>query len=172
MPLVFGAATGLLAFLYFLGLYFIGKTPLGNVRVLDFGIYLILMIAACWYYRKNVGRGAMHLWEALTVCYVVNTAGAFLSGWLVYLFVAYIDPSVFTAYLVEMKQLMMQGKDELVKNIGEAEFQNMVKNVGNTSPGQLITDELSKKTVMAVLPILIISLIFRRQSYGIFQGKP
>ena len=164
IPLIFGAATGVMAFLFFLGLYFIGVMPLGNKRALDFGIYLIMLISACWYYRKTVGYGYMHFWEGLTIGYVVNSVGAFVSGWLVYLFITWIDPSVFTGYLADMKQLLMQGKPELVKSIGEAEFQTMVKNVAATHPGELITDEFSKKTVMAVLPILIVSLLFRRQS--------
>lgn len=163
IPLMFGAATGVMAFLFFLGLYFIGVMPLGNKRVLDFGIYLIMLISACWYYRKKVGNGYMHFWEGLTIGYVVNSVGAFVSGWLVYLFITFVDPSVFTAYLAEMQQLLMQGKPELVKGIGEAEFQIMVKNVAATHPGELITDEVSKKTVMAVLPILVVSLLFRRQ---------
>ncbi len=164
IPLIFGAALGFMAFLFFLGLYFIGVMPLGNKRALDFGIYLIMMIAACWYYRKKIGYGYMHFWEGLTICYVVNSVGAFVSAWLVYLFITLVDPSVFLEYMVEMKQLLMQGKPELVKNIGEAEFQIMLKNVAATHPGDLITDELSKKTVMAVLPILIVSLLFRRQA--------
>ena len=87
-----------------------------------------------------------------------------MSGWLVYLFITWVDPNVFTAYLADMKHLLMQGKPELVNTIGEAEFQTMVKNVAATQPGELITDELSKKTVMAVLPILVVSLLFRRQA--------
>lgn len=163
IPLVFGLATGLMAFLFFLALYFVGVMPLGNKRALDFGIYIIMMAAACWYYRRKIGNGYMHLWEGLTICYVLNSVGAFVAGWLVYLFVAYIDPDLFARYLLEMKQLLLDGKAELVKNIGEAEFQKMLKGILETEPAELITDELSKKTIMAVLPILIISLVFRKQ---------
>lgn len=163
IPLIFGAALGFMAFLFFLGLHLIGVMPLGNKRALDFGIYLIMMISVCWYYRKKIGNGYMHFWEGLTLCYVVNSVGAFVSSWLAYLFITFVDPSVFVDYMAEMNQLLMQGKPELVKSIGEAEFQIMLQNVARTHPGDLITDELSKKTVMAVLPILIISLLFRRQ---------
>ncbi|GHB74001.1 DUF4199 domain-containing protein [Persicitalea jodogahamensis] len=163
IPMIFGAATGVMAFLFFLGLYAIGVMPLGNNKVLDFGIFLIMMVAACWYYRRNIGHGYMHFWEGLTICYVVNTVGAFVVGWLIFLFVEFVDPDLFAKYIAEMQQLLVQGKADLVKDIGEAEFQSMLKAVVNTKPGQLITDEMAKKTVMAVLPILIISLIFRRQ---------
>jgi len=156
----FGAATGIVAFLFFLGLYSMDVMPLGNKRSMDLGIFIIMMAASCWYYRKKIGDGYMHFWEALTVCYVVNTVAAFITGWLIYLFITFVDPTVFSAYLVEMKQLLVQGKGELVKNIGE------------TKPEELITDELSKKTVMAVLPILIISLILRRQNPSESQLRP
>lgn len=166
IPLQFGAATGIVAFLFFLGLYSLDVMPLGNKRSMDLGIFIIMMAAACWYYRKKIGGGYMHFWEALTVCYVVNTVAAFITGWLIYLFITFVDPSVFLVYLEEMKQLLAQGKGELVKNIGEADYQVMLNSIGETKPETLITDELSKKTVMAVLPILIISLILRRQRPG------
>jgi hypothetical protein len=163
IPLVFGLATGLLSFLFFLGLYWVGVMPLGNKKALDFGIFVIMMAATCWYYRRKIGNGYMHMWEGLTICYVVNSVGAFVLGWLIYLFIEYVDPELFVRYLFEMEQLLMNGKVELLKNIGEADFQQMLREVRLTKPGELITDELSKKTLMGVLPILIISLIFRKQ---------
>ncbi|MBC7569746.1 MAG: DUF4199 domain-containing protein, partial [Spirosoma sp.] len=36
-------------------------------------------------------------------------------------------------------------------------------------PGILLPDELTKKTALAVLPVLIISLIFRKQDYTILN---
>jgi hypothetical protein len=171
ISLLFGLATGLLVFVFFLALYLMGIVPLGNNKILDFGVHIILIAGACWYYRKKVGNGFLHLWEALTIGYVVNTIGALIAGWLIYFFVTYIDPSVFTNYLGEMKTLMLAGKGELVKNIGEAEFAKMYNGVGNMERSEIIMDEVSKKTVMAIIPILVISLIFRKQDYGVFHNK-
>jgi hypothetical protein len=171
VSLLFGLTTGILVFLFFIGLYLMGIIPLGNNKILDFGIHIILIAAACWYYRKKVGNGLLHLWEALTIGYVVNTIGALIAGWLIYFFVTYIDPSVFSNYIAEMKTLMLDGKKELVKNIGEAEFLKMFKEVEGMQRSEIIMDEVSKKTVMAIIPILVISLIFRKQDYGVFQNK-
>ncbi|HEV7348257.1 DUF4199 domain-containing protein [Telluribacter sp.] len=170
VPLAFGAITGLLTFVYFLALYFIGVLPLGNKKSLDFGIHLIMMAATCWYYRKYIGQGMLHLWEALSICYIVNTIAALVNGWLIYFFITYVDPAVFTDYLAEMQRLLMEGKAEMVKNIGEAEFQTMLRNVATTERSDIISDELGKKTIMGILPIILISMILRRQSYGIYQG--
>lgn len=171
VSLTFGLVNGVVSFLFFLGLYFLGVIPLGNNKILDLGIHFILMMAACWYYRKNIGLGMLHLWEALTICYVVNCVGAFLLGWLIYGFVALIDPSIFVAYLNEMTQLLIAGKAELVKTIGNADYQKMLNDMKETKPETLITDEISKKTVISIIPILIISLIFRKQNYGVYQGN-
>jgi len=67
--------------------------------------------------------------------------------------------------------LMLQGKAELVKNIGEAEFQKMYNGVGDMATSEIITDEVGKKTVMAIIPILVISLILRKQDYSILQNN-
>lgn len=172
VSMVFGLITGLLAFAFFLGLYAMGIVPLGNNKVLDMGIHVIMIAGACWYFRKRIGNGYLHLWEALTIGYVVNTIAAFINGWLIYLFITYIDPSVFSNYLAEMGSLLEQGREDLVKNIGNAEYLKMFTSIQAMDSSEIITDEISKKTVMAIIPILIISLIFRKQDYGVFHNKP
>ncbi|MBC8155242.1 MAG: DUF4199 domain-containing protein [Bacteroidetes bacterium] len=171
-PLLFGLATGVLCFLYFLALYGLGVPPLGNHKSLDFGINIIMMTAAVWFYRRRVGNGMLHLWEALTICYLVNTVGALVSGWLIYFFVTQLDPDVFTRYVLNSKNLLMTGKTDIIKTLGEngpLQFQEMLDGLTNLRPGELITDELAKKSALAVLPVLIISLLFRKQDYSILE---
>lgn len=170
VSLLFGLATGVMAFLFFLGLYALDVMPLG--KILDFGIYIIMIAAACWYYRKHVGNGLLHLWEALTIGYVVNCVAAFISGWLMYLFITFVDPALFTQYTSEMLELLDKGKDELIKNIKEPEYIKMYQEVKNMQPSVVIKDEVSKKMLMGIIPILVISMIFRKQSYGIYNNKP
>jgi hypothetical protein len=170
LSLIFGVITALLAFSYFLVLYFLKIQPLSkNIRVPDFGLYIIMMATATWYYRQRVGKGLLHLWEALTICYVVNSMGALLTGWLIYGFVTLIDPSLFSTYLAESQQLLVSDKANLVKTIGAAEYQKMFNAVAHNTPAVLISDEFGKKSLMAVLPIVIISLLLRRQDYGVNQ---
>jgi len=163
VPLVIGLITGLLAFGYFLGLYALGFTPLGNIRTPDFGIHIITICYACWHYRKKYGQGWLHLWEGLTMGYVINMTAAFITGWLIYFFVTYINPQVFVDYTQEMVQLLMDGKDQLLENIGEEEFNKLINEVKANQPATLITDEISKKFFLGIIPILLISLFFRRQ---------
>ena len=168
-PLLAGLATGVLCFGYFLGLYALGVPPLGNIRVLDYGIHIIMIGATIWYYRKRIGHGRLHLWEGLTIGYVLNTVAALVTGWLVYLFVTQVDSGVFAEYVVNSKKLLLEGKKQLVDQFGPETFNEQWTKASTMQPAVLLPDELTKKTALAVLPVLIISLIFRRQDYGVLN---
>lgn len=169
IPFFSGIATGVLCFFYFLALYALGVPPLGNIRVLDFGIHIIMMIASVWYYRKHIGHGMLHLWEGITICYVLNTFAALVTGWLIYFFVTQINPDVFAEYVINSKKLLLEGKKQLVDQFGPQTFKDQWAKVSNMTPGILLPDELTKKTALAVLPVLIISLIFRKQDYNVLR---
>ncbi|RRB01200.1 DUF4199 domain-containing protein [Larkinella rosea] len=172
LPVFFGLLAGVLCFVYFLVLSSLNIMPLGNKKVLDFGFQIIMMVAAVWYYRKNIGHGFLHLWEALTICYVVNTVGALLTAWLIYLFLKYVDPAVFTQYLDEMRQLIVSTKGRLVETLGQKEYLSVLKGVDRITLETLVGDEISKKTVLAILPVLVISLLFRKQDYSLYNPAP
>jgi hypothetical protein len=169
IPLLAGLVTGVLCFVYFLALYAVGVPALGNIRVLDYGIHIIVMIGTIWYYRKNIGQGRLHLWEGITIGYVLNTVAALITGWLIYLFVTQIDPGVFTEYVANSKKLLLDGKKQIIDQFGPETFNDQWKKVSTMQPGVLLPDELTKKTALAVLPVLIISLIFRKQDYSVLN---
>ncbi len=169
IPLLAGLATGVLCFFYFLGLYAVGVPALGNIRVLDYGIHIIVMVATVWYYRKYIGHGRLHLWEGLTIGYVLNTVAALVTGWLIYLFVTQIDPGVFTEYVINSKKLLLEGKKQITDQFGPETFARQWDKVVTMQPSVLLPDELTKKTALAVIPVLIISLLFRKQDYSVLQ---
>lgn len=168
-PLLAGLMTGVLCFLYFLALYALGVPPLGNIRALDYGIHIIMLVATIWYYRKTIGHGRLHLWEGLTIGYVLNTVAALVTGWLIYFFVTQVDPGVFAEYVVNSKKLLLEGKKQIIDQFGPETFAEQWQKVSTMQPGVLLPDELTKKTALAVLPVLLISLIFRRQDYSVLN---
>jgi len=169
IPLLSGLVTGFLCFFYFLALYGLDVPPLGNIRVLDFGIHIIMMVATVWYYRKYIGHGMLHLWEGITICYVINTVAALITGWCIYFFVTQVDPEVFNEYIVNSKKLLLEGKKQLVDQFGPETFKEQWSKVSAMTPSVLLPDELTKKTALAVIPVLIISLLFRKQDYNVLR---
>ncbi|GAB4030275.1 DUF4199 domain-containing protein [Spirosoma gilvum] len=169
IPLLAGLVTGVLCFVYFLGLYALDIPPLGNIRVLDYGIHIIVMVGSVWYYRKYIGHGRLHLWEGLTIGYVINTVAALITGWLIYFFVTKVDPAVFAEYIANSKKLLLDGKKQITDQFGPETFAEQWKKASAMEPSVLLPDELTKKTALAVIPVLIISLIFRKQDYSVLQ---
>ena len=171
VSLAFGAITAVFAFIFFLALYFVGARPLSNIRVMDMGIFIICISGACWYYRKTFGNGFLHLWEALTIGYVVLCIAAILNGWLIYLFVSYIDPTVFADFISDSLQLLTEGRKTQLSYLSDAEFLKIYENTRLDNPSIIIKDEIGKKLLIGIIPILIISLIMRKQDYGIYHNK-
>ncbi len=169
IPLLVGFTTGVLGFVYFLALYALGIPPLGNHKSLDFGINVITMTTAVWYYRKTAGHGMLHFWEGLSICYIVNTVGALVTGWFIYFFVTAADPDVFAQYITNSLALLEQGKADIVKTLGADQFTVLIQKLKTTQPADLIADEVSKKTVLAILPAFIISLVLRKQEYSVLN---
>ena len=143
--------------------------PWVNVRVLDYGINIIVIVATVWYYRKHIGHGQLHLWEGLTIGYVLNTIAALVTGWLIYLFVTQIDPGVFSEYVINSKKLLMEGKKQITDQFGPETFAEQWRKTITMQPSLLLPDELTKKTALSVLPVLIISLLFRKQDYSVLR---
>jgi hypothetical protein len=172
IPLLSGAVTGGLVILYFLALYAFGIESVLYVRTmrpLDFGFYLIAMVATAWYYRKYVNKGMLHLWEGLTICYVVNTVAALFTGWFIYLFITQIDPVVFTRYVADLRAFQIGDKAAFIKQFSQEAFVQQLAKTEATQPADLIWDEMLKKSLMTVFPALIISLIFRKQDYSVIN---
>jgi hypothetical protein len=171
IPLVFGLATGVAAFLLFLALHMLGITALFVFEKypLDFGLHLILMVAAVWYYRRTVGKGLLHMWEGLTICYVVNTMAALVAGWLIYAFVTWIDPTEFTRYIADLQRFQLSDKANYIKTFGEEAFNAQLAQTVATTPSVLPLSMLGKKTLLGILPILIIALVFRKQDYSVMN---
>lgn len=171
IPLLFGLASGLAVFIYFLGMHTLGISALyvNEKYPFDFGIHLILMIAAVWYYRRKVGNGMLHMWEGLTICYIVNTMSALLAGWLIYAFVSFIDPTEFSRYLADLQRFQISDKANYVKTFGEEAYKVQLARTANTTPDVLPLSMLGKKTLLGIIPILIISLIFRKQDYSVLN---
>jgi hypothetical protein len=172
IPLIAGLLTGALAILYFLVLYAVQVESVlyvRNLRPLDFGFYLIAMGVTVWYYRKNVNHGMLHLWEGLTICYIIYAVAAFLTAWFLYLFVTQIDPGTLTQYIADQKKFLLSEQAEYVKQFSKETFAQELARAENTKPGDLIWDEIFKKFIMTIFPALIISLVFRKQDYSIIN---
>lgn len=163
VPVFFGLLAGLVVFCYFLLLYGLGYLPLGSKKEISVGFNVILMGVAVWYYRRTSGEGYVHLWEGLSICYLSNFVAALISGSLIWLFLTYIDPTVLVKYIEENLKIAALTKAEVIKQMDEPTYQQLVRSLKTTTPAAVFGDEIIKKLFLGAIPALLISLYFRRQ---------
>jgi hypothetical protein len=163
VSVTFGLLTGVIVFAYCMVLYALGLPALGGKKEVSVGFNLIMMGVAVWYFRRTYGQGYLHLWQALSVCYLTNLIGAATSASLLWLLVSYIDPQVLSSYIVESLKIAEFSKKDVIEQMGTAAYQAIVTGLKATTPSTIFADELVKKLLLGAIPALLISLFFRKQ---------
>lgn len=160
IPLAFGVLAGIVCFLFFLLVQSLDKFS-GTSRALDVGFFSIIIAAACWYYRKKIGQGYMHIWEGISVGYVVWLTGALLCGYLTFAFFS-ISPASLVKYKSTLRQSLLINKAEAIKVWGKETFQQKLADIDYLTPSSFIFDEFRFTLLLIIIAILLISLIFRK----------
>lgn len=161
IPLLFGLVAGLVCFLFFLIVQNLDKFS-STSRLLDVGFFSILIAAACWYYRKNIGKGYMHMWEGISIGYVVWLTGALFCGYLTSLFF-YFFPNSLLHYKNILRQSLLTNKEEAVKVWGKELYDQKIADIDLLEPSSFIFDEFRFTLLLIVMAVLLIALIFRKQ---------
>ena len=175
VSLFFGLVCGIVAFLFFLLLNLRGMNALGSARNPDFLSALLFMVGALWYFRRMIRGGLLHFWEGLSVGFLTVLVGAVVSASLVNLFITRVDTGVLPRHLGELAQMRVARKEHyLALEKSEANFERMQAQIRQTTPSAMFWDEVLKKVLLVGLaPVLIASIVFRRQPYSLFNpGGP
>jgi hypothetical protein len=170
----FGLACALVAFSFFLFLYWqkADALSIGRLAADAFSAFLFV-IAAIWYFKKVVRRGSLHFWEGLSVGFLTNLFATIISATGIYLFITLIDPQVLTRHIAEMQGMLIRNKAKyVIIGNGEANFNTLLASVGQTTGKNIFWDEILKKLVVTVL-VPIVAMLFRRQPYSLLNpGEP
>jgi Protein of unknown function (DUF4199) len=159
--LVFGISIALVSFGFFLMLYWLGYTPLGNKKLPDIGFNIILTAGAIWMYKRK-NNGYIHTWEAISIGYLSNLIAIFISAILIFLFLKFIDQNVLNQYIKEMVLLIEKSKEEHIKTFNEASYNSLLAKIKLTTMSDIFWDEIVKKSIFLVIPIFIMSAVFRK----------
>lgn len=159
--LLFGLLNAGLCIAFFLILYFTGIVPLGNKKLPDLGFHIIFVAGAIWQFKRNSG-GFIHTWEALSTAYLANFIATVLIAIFLYIFVKFIDPTTLQRYIDAMVDLLQKSKNQHIDTFGEPSFKATLAQVKLTTAGDIFWDEVSKKTFFMIIPIFIMSAVFRK----------
>ncbi|MEZ4900455.1 MAG: DUF4199 domain-containing protein [Spirosomataceae bacterium] len=160
IPLGFGILAGIVCFLFFVITQSL-DTFSATSRALDVGFFGIIIAYTCWYYRKHIGHGYMHIWEGISIGYVVWLTGALLCGYLTSGYF-YFLPENLARYKENLRQSLLANEAEAIKSWGKETFQQKLSDIDLLAPSSFIFDEFRFTLLLIIIVILIISLIFRR----------
>lgn len=162
LPLFFGVIAGVVCFLFFLLVQSLEKFS-STSRALDVGFFAIIITGATWYYRKKVGKGYLHMWEGISIGYVVWITGALVCGYLSSLYF-YFFPKALAHYQEMLRQSLLVNKAEAIKVWGNESFQQKLSDIDKLVPLSFIFDEFRFTLMLVVMPILLIALMLRKQN--------
>jgi Protein of unknown function (DUF4199) len=160
IPLVFGLLAGVICFLYFILILSL-DTYSGTSRALDIGFFSIVIAAACWYYRKHIGEGYLHIWEGISIGYVVWLTGALLCGYLSFIYF-YFSPAALAHYKTIVRQSLLTNEAAAIKSWGKETYLQKLSEISLVEPSSFIFDEFRFTLLLIIIAILLIALIFRK----------
>jgi len=170
----FGLASAMIAFSFFLFLYWRGADALGMGRLAAdaFNAFLFI-VAAIWYYKRVVRKGLLHLWEGLSIGFLTNLFATLISSAVIYLFITRIDPQVLNTHIHEMQQMLLRNKVKYeIIGQGKVDFNQLLSTIGKTTATNIFWDEVLKKGGVIIL-VPVVALLLRRQPYSLMNpGEP
>ncbi|MFN4145595.1 MAG: DUF4199 domain-containing protein [Runella sp.] len=161
IPLAFGAMAGVSCFAFFVFIQQLEKFS-AQSRTLDIGFFVIFIAAACWYYRKNIGKGYMHIWEGLSIGYVVWISGALVCGYLTY-FYFLLSPAALQNYKDITRRSLTVNQEDAIKVWGKELFDEKMTQIAQLEPSSFIFDEFRFTLLLIIIPILLLAVFFRKQ---------
>lgn len=160
ISLIYGGITGIVCFAFFLLLYRGTSNPLGSMRPF-IGFNILFLFLAVWVYKKRQG-GYLHFYEGFSIGFLTNIIGAFTSGFLIFLYVKFIDSAPFDNWIKESVKFLTSQKKELSTFLNEESYLKQLASFANARPYQIILDELAYKQ-FAIVAIMLIAMALRKQ---------
>jgi hypothetical protein len=162
LSLVTGVVGALLVLLYFFVFFWLGKSPLLRMSSYDMAIVCICMAIAMGYYRDRWQSGKLHFWEAIVIGLITNLVATLLSTLVIYVFIAFMEPQVLTGHIADLKNLMIQTRQQVEEGFGKEAYTNTLNRISDTTAGNVAVDIFIKKFLVCLLATGFIAAILRK----------
>jgi hypothetical protein len=166
---MFGCFAGISCIAYFVILNFLDASSLGLSKELNLGFIVIFVIFAILKFKKDEKNGYLHLWEGLSICYLIFLIAALINASFIYIYLSYFDRTVLDRYILENLTMLSKTKGQFIENFDLKTFQEILAKTKATSALEVWKDEIFKKMFWGVIISLPISIIFRKQDLGPMQ---
>jgi hypothetical protein len=160
VAIVYGFTCGVLVLAYFFTMYLTGNNPLIRMRTFETLIIGVCMLFAMGYYRDRINGGKLHFWQAITIGVATNLIGVLLATGVIFVYVQYFKPEIFTDYVQQLEKGIFQAKK--AGNITEAVYQQYKQRIAETSLQANIADIVKVDFFLFFIATGILAAVMRR----------
>ncbi|OHX66982.1 DUF4199 domain-containing protein [Flammeovirga pacifica] len=162
---IFGVIAALTCFAYTMSLYGLGLHAFGKWKYLYFPIYGIFFAGSMTYFRLKVNQGRMLAPHGILIGMTLNLVASTLYGIFLQLILSTKDigQSMLDRHATELKLMMMQGKEQIIESIGEAEFNSQIEKLNHISADIMAVDQAIGMLMFGVFASFLFMLITKRK---------
>ncbi len=162
--LMYGAIGGVVVIILILGLHFMGRNPLLDIRIVDVVILAVFLVFSMREFRERYNSGALHYWQGVSIGMITYVVTALISAAFILVFVEFIKPDVLQDYVGNRLELLDQNKQQLIDTINAEAYEKAVDGVKKTTASDLALDDLLKKSFIGLFLTIIIAVILRKKT--------
>ena len=162
--LLYGVLGGAVAMILVLGLHFMDRNPLIDIRIVDVVILAVFLVFSMREFRDRYNYGALHYWQGISIGMITYFLTALISALFILVFIRFIDPDILQQYIDNRLTLLEQNKQQLIETINEQAYSKAVTGVKETTAFDLALDDLLKKSFIGLFLTIIIAVILRKKT--------
>jgi len=160
---MYGAIGGAVVIVLMLGLHFMGRNPLIDIRIVDVVVLAVFLVFSMREFRDRYNNRTLHYWQGVSIGMITYFVTALISAIFILMFVNFIQPDALQEYIVNRLVLLEQNKQQLIDKINEDAYKKAVDGVKMTTAADLALDDLLKKSFIGLFLTIIIAVILRKK---------
>ena len=159
----FGTVAGIFGIVLLTILHFGGRNPFLIPAFLDFRLLLfpIFIVFGIRDFREYRNQGILHFWQGFSVGAMIILVYGLITAMYILLLGGVIDTDFTSVYVGETMEKIMEAKERIVAQVGEAAFNESLRLLPSTTIWDLSLDYFLKGLPLGFLLTIIISLILR-----------
>lgn len=164
LSLKYALICGVFLLIIFVLFQYMGTSPLINLNhlLVDLVVFGVFMFFALKEYRVYHNEGYLHLWQGMTMGFVIYAIGSILFSAGLYLYLE-IKPEEIANYQAQALNFLSEKSEIYIKEFGEAGYQEQIKVINEVTVWDLIKGAGVKKILAGLFVTPVISIILRKQ---------
>lgn len=158
----FGLLGAVLILIYFFAFYSLGKNPLLYMSTFDLLFPVICMALAMFYFRDKLMAGKMHFWEGLFIGLLTNFIATFVSAFIIYIFISFVDTQLLTKHIADLQNLVVASKQQINEQFGKDAYSGTLQKIQATTASDVALDNFIKKFFICLFASGFVAAVLRK----------